>query len=179
MLMNETAFPFHRVVCHCFFVSGCSQYRQIFHSVWRKIIFCLSEVQESTDLFMKKLNYSWSHLGDYFQLHRCGMKRLIWPPSPLFYLFIWGSYRAQILVLHLLEFGVSVASTQLHISQNHLEHSVVNSLGEVHVKLIHRCLKREKGKQKKRIIRITWLRPSAASHPQHENAGGCASMCIL
>lgn len=56
------------------------------------------------------------------------------------------SYRAQILVLHLLEFCVSVASTQLHISQHHLEHSVVNSLGEVHVELIHRRLKREKVK---------------------------------
>lgn len=52
-------------------------------------------------------------------------------------------YRAQVLVLHFLELGISVAGTQLHISQHHLEHSVVDGLGEVHVQLVHSGLQRE------------------------------------
>lgn len=43
------------------------------------------------------------------------------------------SYRAEILVLHLLELSISIASAQLHVSQNHLEDGVVDGLGEVHV----------------------------------------------
>lgn len=52
-------------------------------------------------------------------------------------------HRAQVLVLHLLELGISVAGTQLHISQHHLEHRVVDGLGEVHVQLVHGSLQRE------------------------------------
>lgn len=52
-------------------------------------------------------------------------------------------YRAQVLILHLLELGVRVASTQLNIPQDDLEHCVVDSLGEVHVQLIHSSLKRQ------------------------------------
>lgn len=43
------------------------------------------------------------------------------------------SYRAQVFVLHLLEFGVSIAGTQLNVPQHHLEHRVMDGLGEVHV----------------------------------------------
>lgn len=50
------------------------------------------------------------------------------------------SYRAKILVLHLLELSISVAGAQFHISQNHLEYSVVDGLGEVHVQLVHSSL---------------------------------------
>lgn len=50
------------------------------------------------------------------------------------------SYRAKILVLHLLELSISVASAQFHISQNHLEYGVVDGLGEVHVQLVHSSL---------------------------------------
>lgn len=53
-------------------------------------------------------------------------------------------YRAQVFVLHLLELGIGVAGTQLHISQHHLEHCVVDGLGEVHVQLVHSSLQREK-----------------------------------
>lgn len=153
MLMNETAFPFQRAMHRCFFVSVCSKYRQMCHLVRRKIISCLTEVQKSEEVFMKKLNDSWNHLGDYFQ--RCEEAHNL---SPFTNARVekeggckvqCGSYRAQILILHLLEFGVCVASTQLHISQHHLEHSVVNGLGKVHVKLVHSRLKREKGQRKR------------------------------
>lgn len=52
------------------------------------------------------------------------------------------SYRAEILVLHLLELSISIAGAQLHVSQNHLEDGVVDGLGEVHVELIHSSLQR-------------------------------------
>lgn len=52
-------------------------------------------------------------------------------------------HRAQVFVLHLLELCVSVPRTQLHISQHHLENSVVYGLGEVHVQLIHCSLQRK------------------------------------
>lgn len=51
-----------------------------------------------------------------------------------------ASYRAKILVLHLLELSISVAGAQFHVSQNHLEDSVVDGLGEVHVQLVHSSL---------------------------------------
>jgi len=50
------------------------------------------------------------------------------------------AYRAEVLVLHLLELGVGVPGTQLHVAQHHLEHRVVNGLREVHVQLVHGCL---------------------------------------
>lgn len=73
---------------------------------------------------------------------------LLWPPS---YRRTDGdrenrtctrstSHRAKILVLHLLELGVGVAGAQFHVPQNHLEHGVVDGLGEVHVQLVHRRL---------------------------------------
>lgn len=52
-------------------------------------------------------------------------------------------YRAQVLVLHLLKLGVGVAGTELHVPQHHLEHGVVDGLGEVHVQLVHGGLQRE------------------------------------
>lgn len=52
-------------------------------------------------------------------------------------------YRAQVLVLHLLELGISIASTQLNISQHHLEHCVVDGLCEVHMQLVHGSLQGE------------------------------------
>lgn len=52
------------------------------------------------------------------------------------------SYRAEILVLHLLELSISIACAQLHVSQNNLEDGVVDGLGEVHVQLVHSSLQR-------------------------------------
>lgn len=163
------AFPIQRVMPRCFFVSVCPQYRQMSHPVRRKIIFCLSEVQKSDVLFMKKLSYSSRHLGDYFHLNLSEAKQLIWPSLRTEggggrgrrLQIQGGSYRAQILILHLLELGVSVASAQLHISQNHLEHGVVNGLREMHVKLIHRRLRR-KERDRKRMSRTLCHEPSPA-----------------
>lgn len=78
--MNETAFSFQRVMHRCFFVSVCSHCRQMCHPVRGKIIFCLSGVQKSDELFVKTLSHSWSHLGDYLHPSLCGAKQLIWPP---------------------------------------------------------------------------------------------------
>lgn len=60
------------------------------------------------------------------------------------------AYRAKVLVLHFLELGIGVAGAQLYISQHHLEDSVVDGLGEVHVQLIHGRLRRKKKNRNER-----------------------------
>lgn len=65
-----------------------------------------------------------------------------------------GAYRAKIPVLHLLKLGVGIASAQLHVSQNHLEDSVVDGLREVHVQLVHGSLGRSGIKETDEKLRV-------------------------
>lgn len=61
------------------------------------------------------------------------------------------AYRAKVLVLHFLELGVGVSGAQLYISQHHLEDSVVDGLGEVHVQLIHSRLGRKRKNRNEKV----------------------------
>lgn len=81
-------------------------------------------------------------------------------------------YRTKILVLHLLELGIGIAGAQFHVPQNHLEHGVVDGLGEVHVQLVHSSLRRQPKSQKP--FRGTKLcRCGSAKWWQQRNGASC------
>lgn len=83
------------------------------------------------------------------------------------------AYRTEILILHLLELSVSIASTQLHIAQDNLEHGVVNGLSEVHVKLIHSSLERTGRKTERHKICYNQLQDNSHSFKQNIRFSPC------